>query len=150
MSVVTIEDGSGDEIQIAKARDGVDLTIQNVRDINEYRMGACFDQAKALEVATAIAVAAGATVQLPLKGPDGYLVKRADMKPAAGYIEEPAHYNSQKGPVTKLPNFFTTLDVAKQKAQEWAATYKRGYTVYAVTEIGTAAPSAPPVSWTEK
>lgn len=151
MSIVTIKDGSGDEIQIEGDRNGgLDITVQDDVDGTNYRM-ACFNRPEALKVAAAIYSALGEFVpaQPAPKGPDGYIVRRGDQTLDASSTNHqiPPQYLRN---LNQQPNFFATLDAAKAAASEWAAKYKRAYTVFAFTEIGTAAPSAPPVSWTEK
>lgn len=79
----------------------------------------------------------------------GYIVKRDDFKVEGSQVVHTGR-NPYSTPPEKQSNYFTTLDEAQKAATEWAAKYKRAYTVYAVQEIGTAAPSAPPVSWTPK
>ena len=149
MSSKIIKDNAGDEILIKGDFHGVDLTIQSTaQPLQHYRM-ACFDKAEAREVAEAIVEAAGGYAPSPIRTPTGYLVKRADNAPNSNhYITEPPRYPYAS--LNKLSNFFADLEAAKKAASEWAAKYKRGYTVWAITEIGTAAPSEPPVSWTDK
>lgn len=102
---------------------------------------------QALQVAAALYSAAGelVPVQPVEKKPDGYIVRRNGIEDSTF---TPSKTNNQ---MTKAPNYFTHLEDAKKSASEWATRLKAPFTVYAVTEIGTAAPPAMPATvWMEK
>lgn len=142
MSDFIINDGNHmlpTEVRVGMSRNSnVMLTLKS-DDCGEEI--AILDPGAARAVAEAIYSRAGGLPEP--KAPDGYLVRRSD-------VAQPVMVKVPGGPLSAQPNFYKTMLEARAAAEDWAAKFKRTYTVYAVTEIGSAAPSAPPISWTEK
>jgi hypothetical protein len=74
-----------------------------------------------------------------------YRVIRTDFEPK---LVQTKVWQRQPDAKSGHANFFETLEAAQKSALEWAAEYKRSYTVIRIEDMGSAAPSAPPVIWT--
>src|ERR1700684_1866305 len=72
-----------------------------------------------------------------------YRIRRTDFDPKL--VQSKVEKSNDK---TGYSNYFETLEAAQVAAFEWAAKYQRSYTVVRLEEMGTAAPSAPPIIWT--